>query len=41
MTHVWFVSGSSRGLGRTLVETALNAGDTVATTARRPEQLAE
>lgn len=41
MTRVWFVTGSSRGLGRNLVEAALNAGDTVAATARRPEQLAD
>ncbi|MEW5812642.1 MAG: SDR family NAD(P)-dependent oxidoreductase [Actinomycetota bacterium] len=41
MTRVWFVTGSSRGLGRKLVEAALKAGDTVAATARRPEQLAD
>jgi len=33
------VTGSSRGLGRALVQTALAAGDRVAATARRPEQL--
>jgi NAD(P)-dependent dehydrogenase (short-subunit alcohol dehydrogenase family) len=36
---VWFVTGSSRGLGRALVEVALEAGDRVAATARHPEQL--
>lgn len=37
----WFVTGSSRGLGRALVRAALAAGDNVAATARRPEQLAD
>ncbi|ULN49575.1 SDR family NAD(P)-dependent oxidoreductase [Mycolicibacterium goodii] len=41
MKHVWFVTGSSRGLGRELVKAALDAGDVVAATARRPEQLAD
>lgn len=36
----WFVTGSSRGFGRALVRAALEAGDSVAATARRPEQLA-
>lgn len=36
---VWFVTGSSRGLGRALVEVALAAGDRVVATARKPEQL--
>jgi len=35
----WFVTGSSRGLGRALVEVALQAGDRVAATARSPERL--
>ncbi len=39
MTQTWFVTGSSRGLGRALVEAALDGGDLVAATARRPEQL--
>jgi NAD(P)-dependent dehydrogenase (short-subunit alcohol dehydrogenase family) len=39
MSKVWFVTGSSRGLGRALVEVALEAGDRVATTARNPERL--
>ncbi|MEE2039511.1 SDR family NAD(P)-dependent oxidoreductase [Nocardiopsis sp. CT-R113] len=36
---VWFVTGSSRGLGRSIVVRALEAGHQVAATARRPEQL--
>lgn len=41
MSKVWFITGSTRGFGRELVKAALNAGDAVAATARRPEQLAE
>jgi NAD(P)-dependent dehydrogenase (short-subunit alcohol dehydrogenase family) len=37
---VWFVTGTSRGLGRAIVRAALQAGDRVVATARRPEQLA-
>ncbi|MGW4276230.1 SDR family NAD(P)-dependent oxidoreductase [Streptomyces seoulensis] len=42
-THpqVWFITGSSRGLGRALVAAALEAGHHVVATARRPETLAE
>jgi NAD(P)-dependent dehydrogenase (short-subunit alcohol dehydrogenase family) len=36
---VWFVTGSSRGLGRALVEVALEAGCRVAATARDTERL--
>jgi NAD(P)-dependent dehydrogenase (short-subunit alcohol dehydrogenase family) len=39
--QVWFVTGSSRGFGSALVRAALQAGDQVAATARRPWQLAE
>jgi NAD(P)-dependent dehydrogenase (short-subunit alcohol dehydrogenase family) len=39
MTQTWFITGSSRGFGRALVLAALEAGDRVAATARRPEQL--
>ena len=39
MKQVWFITGSSRGFGRALVRAALEAGDLVAATARRPEQL--
>ncbi|WP_410640264.1 SDR family NAD(P)-dependent oxidoreductase [Amycolatopsis sp. lyj-346] len=34
MSKVWFVTGSSRGLGRCFVEAALGRGDRVAATAR-------
>ncbi|WP_369134074.1 SDR family NAD(P)-dependent oxidoreductase [Modestobacter sp. I12A-02662] len=34
MSKVWFVTGSSRGLGRHFVEAALSRGDQVAATAR-------
>jgi NAD(P)-dependent dehydrogenase (short-subunit alcohol dehydrogenase family) len=34
MSKVWFVTGSSRGLGRKFVEAALSRGDKVAATAR-------
>jgi NAD(P)-dependent dehydrogenase (short-subunit alcohol dehydrogenase family) len=39
MTKVWFITGSSRGLGRILTEAVLAKGDRVAATARNPEQL--
>ncbi|GAA4194319.1 SDR family NAD(P)-dependent oxidoreductase [Gryllotalpicola kribbensis] len=39
--QVWFITGSSRGFGRALVESALEAGHRVVATARTPEQLAE
>jgi len=39
VSKVWFVTGSSRGLGRALVEVALEAGDRVVATARHPERL--
>jgi len=39
MTQTWFITGSSRGFGRALTAAALEAGDSVAATARRPEQL--
>jgi NAD(P)-dependent dehydrogenase (short-subunit alcohol dehydrogenase family) len=38
---VWFITGSSRGFGRALACAALEAGDAVVATARRPEQLGE
>jgi NAD(P)-dependent dehydrogenase (short-subunit alcohol dehydrogenase family) len=41
MQQVWFITGSSRGFGRALVRAALEAGDLVAATARRPEHLAD
>ncbi|MEV6135301.1 SDR family NAD(P)-dependent oxidoreductase [Nocardia sp. NPDC051990] len=41
MSKVWFVTGSSRGLGRNFVEAALANGDMVAATARNADSLAE
>jgi len=41
MGKVWFITGSSRGFGRALTQAALDAGDKVAATARRPEGLAD
>ncbi len=34
MTKTWFVTGTSRGLGRSFVEAALSRGDRVAASAR-------
>ncbi|MEV6126981.1 SDR family NAD(P)-dependent oxidoreductase [Streptomyces violaceusniger] len=39
--QVWFITGSSRGLGRALVTAAIKAGDHVVATARDPKALAE
>ena len=39
MSRVWFVTGASRGLGKAIVEAALESGDSVTATARKPEQL--
>ncbi|MFJ5227115.1 oxidoreductase [Streptomyces sp. NPDC088400] len=39
MSEVWFITGSSRGLGRALTEAALAAGHRVVATARKPAQL--
>jgi NAD(P)-dependent dehydrogenase (short-subunit alcohol dehydrogenase family) len=39
MNKNWFVTGSSRGLGRKLVQAILAAGDKVIATARKPEEL--
>ena len=41
MTKIWFITGSSRGLGRSLTEAVLAHGDKVVATARKPEQLDE
>src|SRR5689334_4556079 len=41
MSKVFLVTGSSRGLGRHIVEKALVAGHRVVATARRPEGLAD
>lgn len=39
MSKIWFITGSSRGLGRAITEAALRAGDRVVATARNPRQL--
>ena len=39
--RVWLITGCSAGFGRELALAALNAGDRVMATARRPEQLAD
>ncbi|MDF5755131.1 SDR family NAD(P)-dependent oxidoreductase [Spongiactinospora sp. TRM90649] len=41
MSKVWFITGSSRGLGRHFAEAALARGDQVAATARNPDDLGE
>ncbi|MFB9683583.1 SDR family NAD(P)-dependent oxidoreductase [Amycolatopsis plumensis] len=41
MSKVWFVTGSSRGLGRRFVEAALGRGDRVVATARSTESLGD
>ena len=38
-SRVWFITGASRGFGRSFALAALERGDSVAATARRPEQL--
>lgn len=39
MPRIWFVTGSSKGLGLAIVEAALRDGDSVVATARKPETL--
>lgn len=39
--RVWFITGSSTGLGRVLAEDVLKAGNSVVATARKVEQVAE
>jgi NAD(P)-dependent dehydrogenase (short-subunit alcohol dehydrogenase family) len=39
--QTWFITGSSRGFGRSLALAALQAGDSVAATARTPEQVSD
>ena len=41
MSKVWFITGTSKGFGRIWAEAALERGDRVAATARRPETLAD
>ncbi|PMD73125.1 SDR family NAD(P)-dependent oxidoreductase [Companilactobacillus nuruki] len=38
MTRTWFITGSSRGLGRSIAENALNNGDNVVATARNTKR---
>lgn len=40
-SRVWFITGSSRGLGRAILQAALAAGHRVVATARRPADLDE
>jgi len=39
--NTWFITGSSRGFGRSLATAALKAGDRIVATARKPGQLAD
>jgi len=39
MERIWFITGSSRGLGQSLTKAVLAGGDKVAATARNTEQL--
>lgn len=41
MSSRWFITGSSRGLGRALAEAVLQAGHSLVATARDPAQLAD
>src|SRR5258708_31229321 len=41
MTQVYFLTGSSRGLGRQIAEAALAAGHQLVATARQPDSLAD
>ena len=41
MSKVWFITGTSKGFGRIWAAAALERGDRVAATARRPETLAD
>ncbi|WP_042406768.1 SDR family NAD(P)-dependent oxidoreductase [Streptacidiphilus carbonis] len=41
MSKIWFITGSSRGLGRKFAQAALSRGDKVAATARDADSLAD
>jgi NAD(P)-dependent dehydrogenase (short-subunit alcohol dehydrogenase family) len=41
MPKTWLITGAARGLGRSIAEAALAAGDTVVATARDPHRLAD
>jgi NAD(P)-dependent dehydrogenase (short-subunit alcohol dehydrogenase family) len=38
MAKTWFITGASRGLGLEIARAALENGDNVVATARKPEQ---
>ncbi|GAA2275245.1 oxidoreductase [Nonomuraea roseoviolacea subsp. roseoviolacea] len=40
-TQTWIITGASRGLGRSLTESALAAGDNVVAAVRRPESMTD
>jgi NAD(P)-dependent dehydrogenase (short-subunit alcohol dehydrogenase family) len=40
-SRTWFITGASRGLGYAFAEAALESGDTVVATARRPDDLGD
>ena len=41
MSKVWLITGSARGLGRSIAEAVLAHGDQLVATARNPEPLTE
>ncbi|MGJ4858611.1 SDR family NAD(P)-dependent oxidoreductase [Labrys sp. KB_33_2] len=41
MSKIWLITGAGRGLGRSILEAALAAGNKVVATARDPERLAD
>ncbi|MGF9564997.1 SDR family NAD(P)-dependent oxidoreductase [Neorhizobium sp. BT27B] len=41
MSKVWLITGSARGLGRSILEAALAEGDSIVATARNPERLSD
>ena len=41
MSQVWFITGSSRGIGRALAEAVLAAGHQLVATARNPKRLSD
>lgn len=41
MPRIWFITGSSRGLGLAIAKAALEYGDLIIATARKPGQLAD
>ena len=41
MAKVWLITGSARGLGRSIAEAVLAHGDQLVATARNPQQLSD